>query len=654
MGAADMNQHLHVLFLEDSEDDVLLVVRHLAKGGCTVDYRRVETPGDFRDALGEGPWDIVISDYSLPGLNALMAIRIFKEIGPDIPFLVVSGAVGEETAVEVLKSGAHDVLIKSNLARLVPAVERELRDASERRARRKAEESLAASEIKFRRIVETAHEGIWLLDREGRTTYMNRRMADMLALDPSEAGEASLLSFLSEAKVVETITRYLHGRTDGTQTFRTQCRLRRRDDSALWGMLAFHSIVDENGSCLGHLATIFDVTEHRRLQEQLMVSDRMASVGILAAGVAHEINNPLAAVLTNLHMAVETVPSLSVDAKSEHDRTEIDEELRDALEASERLRDIVRDLKIFSRTPETSLGPVDIQRILESSLRMAWNELKHRARVVRKFQPVPLVHGDESRLGQVFLNLIINAVQAMEEGHAGTNTITISTSLDSRGRVEVEVADTGCGMSQEVLAHLFTPFYTTKPVGVGTGLGLSICNRIVQALGGEIMVESEVGKGSSFRVFLPASEIVNTVRRTGRIRRPIAALSARILVIDDEPIVGTALKRVMGKDNEVITETSARKALERIRGGEHFDLILCDLMMPDMTGVDFHGELRAFAPERAADIVFMTGGAFTPKARSFLDSVSNERLEKPFDMATLKNLVQEHLLMHPAPGAKKG
>jgi PAS domain S-box-containing protein len=648
-----MSQHLDVLFLEDSEDDVLLVVRHLVKGGYAIDYQRVEAPDAFRAALVDRHWDIVISDYSLPGLNALMAIHIFKDQGPDIPFLVVSGAVGEETAVEVLKSGAHDVLIKNNLARLIPAVERELREASERRARRKAEESLAASEIKFRRIVETAHEGIWLLDPRGRTTYMNRRMADMLALDPSETADATILPFLAEAKIVETITEYLQGKTDGIQTFRAQCRLRRKDDSALWGMLAFHSIVDENGGRLGHLATIFDVTEHRRLQEQLMVSDRMASVGILAAGVAHEINNPLAAVLTNLHMAAEALPTLAVTAASEADRTEVEEELRDALEASERLRDIVRDLKIFSRTPETSLGPVDIQRILESSLRMAWNELKHRARVVRNFQPVPLVHGDESRLGQVFLNLIINAVQAMEEGHAGTNTITIATALDARGRVEVHVADTGSGMSQEVLTHLFTPFYTTKPVGVGTGLGLSICNRIVQALGGEIMVESEIGKGSTFRVYLPASDAVSTTRRISRVRRPIASLSARILAIDDEPIVGTALKRVMGKDNDVVTETSARKALQRIRAGEHFDLILCDLMMPDMTGVDFYNELRSFAPERAADIVFMTGGAFTPKARAFLDTISNERLEKPFDMATLKNLVQEHLLMHPAPNGKK-
>ena len=648
-----MNRQLNVLFLEDSEDDVLLVARHLTRAGFDVHSRRVDTPDDFRTALKTGAWDVVISDYSLPALNALAAIHIFKETGPDIPFLVVSGAVGEETAVEVLKSGAHDVLIKNNLARLVPAIERELREATERRARRKAEESLAASEIKFRRIVETAHEGIWMLDRDGRTTYMNRRMADMLGIAPADTDRAEVLHFLAEAKVVEAITGYLHGKTDGTATFRAQCRLRRDDGTALWGMLAFHSMVDEAGNCFGHLATIFDVTEHRRLQEQLMVSDRMASVGILAAGVAHEINNPLAAVLTNLHMAVECVPTLKLAPESEKDRIELHEELRDALEASERLRDIVRDLKIFSRTPETSMGPVDMQRILESSLRMAWNELKHRARIVRNFQTVPMVHGDESRLGQVFLNLIVNAVQAMEEGHADRNTITISTSVDGRGRVEVEVRDTGSGMSQDVLAHLFTPFYTTKPVGVGTGLGLSICNRIVQALGGEITVESEVGKGSSFHVFLPQSQATSLAPKAGRVRRPIASLAARILAIDDEPIVGTALKRVLGKDNEVVTETSARVALERIRSGEHFDLILCDLMMPDMTGVDFYNELRELAPARAAEIVFMTGGAFTPKARNFLSTVNNERLEKPFDMATLKNLVQEHLLMRPGTSAKK-
>jgi len=639
-----MNRTIRVLFLEDSEDDVLLIERHLTRGGYTVESKRVDTPDAFRAALRNGAWDVVLSDYSLPGLNALSAIAIFRECGADIPFLVVSGAVGEETAVEVLKSGAHDVLIKSNLARLVPAVEREIRDAAERRARREAEKNLAASEIKFRRIVETAHEGIWMLDRDGHTTYMNRRMADMLGMGESDTAQADLSRFPVDAKVSEAVSACLRGDSSG---FSGQCRLRREDGSALWGLLALSSMVDDHGVCFGHLATIFDVTEHHRLQEQLMVSDRMASVGILAAGVAHEINNPLAAILTNLHMAVETLPSLKIDADSKSDQSELEEELHDALEASERLRDIVRDLKIFSRTPEAAMGPVDIHRILDSSLRMAWNELKHRARIVRKFEPVPSVHGDESRLGQVFLNLIVNAVQAMEEGHADRNTITISTAVDARGRVEVEVRDTGCGMSQEVLSHVFTPFYTTKPVGVGTGLGLSICSRIVQALGGEITVESEIGKGSCFHIYLPPAQRVESSPRAGRVRRPIAALSARILVIDDEPIVGTALKRVLGKTNEVVAENSARKALDRIRGGEHFDLILCDLMMPDMTGADFYAEFKELSPTRAGEIVFMTGGAFTPKARTFLASVSNERLEKPFDMATLKKLVHDHLLMHP-------
>jgi len=647
-----MTQSLRVLFLEDSEDDVLLLIRHLERGPYRVSYEQVQTEEAFREALGASEWDLVISDYSLPGLNALAAIQLFNGLGLDIPFLVVSGAVGEETAVEVLKSGAHDVLIKNNLVRLVPAVERELREASERKARRTAELALQESETKFRRIVETAQEGIWMLNSRGKTTYMNRRMSDMLGIRTEADAAITLQEIVVDPKVSTVLGGQLTGRDPKQGTYRTQCRLRRVDGSALWGLLAVNTITDDRDAVVGHLAMIFDITDHRRLQEQLMVSDRMASVGMLAAGVAHEINNPLAAVLTNLHMALEAVPRLPVDPKSKDDHQEVIEELQDAQEASERLRDIVRDLKIFSRTPETSLGPVDIPRILDSSVRMAWNELKHRAIVERDYQPVPLVRGDESRLGQLFLNLIVNAVHAMAEGRANENRIRLATALDAKGRIAISISDTGTGMSAEVLSHLFTPFYTTKPVGVGSGLGLSICNRIAQALGGEITVESELGKGTTFRVYLPAADAAALPRKPERIRRPMAALAARILVIDDEPIVGTAIKRVMAKGNEVHTETSARRALERIQAGESFDIILCDLMMPEMTGAEFHAELSKLSPERAANIIFMTGGAFTPKAHAFLDRVANDRLEKPFDMAVLKSLVQDHLISRMEAGKK--
>lgn len=638
-----MTSTLCILFLEDSEDDVLLINRHLRRAGYQIEYQCVDNEIAFRQALAGARWDLIISDYSLPGLNALTAITILKTEGSDIPFLVVSGEVGEETAVEVLKAGAHDVLIKNNLARLVPAVDRELREATMRRARRKAELDLHTSEIKFRRIVETAQEGIWMLDRVGKTTYMNRRMAEMLAIRSEADMMISLLEIIVDPKIADALAIQIRGDTVTNTTYRTQCRLRKVDGAALWGLLAFNSIPDEHDGCLGHLAMIFDITEHRRLQEQLMVSDRMASVGMLAAGVAHEINNPLAATLTNLHLANETLPRLIIAPNSQADHQELTEEIQDAIEASERLRNIVRDLKIFSRAPGTPQGPIQIQDILESSLRMAWNELKHRARIERDFHPMPPVLGDESRLGQLFLNIIVNAAHAMDEGKANQNVLKLSTGTDDRGRAMVRIHDSGTGMSADVLNHLFTPFYTTKAVGVGTGLGLSICHRIVQALGGEIRVESELGTGTTFHIFLPPATATAPSPRALRIRRPVALASARILVIDDEPIVGTAIKRAMTKGHEVVIEQSARRALERIRSGEPFDIILCDLMMPDMTGADFYNELNRFDPERAANMIFMTGGAFTPNAHTFLNTITNDRLEKPFDMALLKSLIQEHL-----------
>jgi CheY-like chemotaxis protein len=197
-------------------------------------------------------------------------------------------------------------------------------------------------------------------------------------------------------------------------------------------------------------------------------------------------------------------------------------------------------------------------------------------------------------------------------------------------------------MPADVLKRLFTPFFTTKPVGVGTGLGLSICHRIVTAIGGEIAVESTVGRGSTFRVTLPPAEL----RREVSVPLPkglAAARRARILVIDDEPAVVKAVSRILGSEHDVVTTHRAQDALALIVGGDRFDVILCDLMMPEMTGMEFHGELVRASPEQADKIVFVTGGAFTSRARSFLDQVKNRRFEKPFDAAQLRAIVRERL-----------
>lgn len=391
----------------------------------------------------------------------------------------------------------------------------------------------------------------------------------------------------------------------------------------------------------GAVAIFRDVTREKVTQNHLMTSDRMASVGLLAAGVAHEINNPLASVLTNIEVARKDALPRAMAGEQAAIR-ELSEILADTREAAERVHHIVRDLKIFSRHEEIVDGASDVHAVLESTLRMANNEIRHRATLVKELHPVDHVEGSESRLGQVFLNLIVNAAQAIPEGNASAHKLIVKTHQEGE-RVFVAVSDTGIGMGPDAMRKLFLPFYTTKGPGAGTGLGLAISHSIVKSLGGEITVESAPGRGTTFTVSLKAARVTRPVR-------PISTTSAnktstergRVLVIDDEPLIGLSIKRLLARSHDVIPMTSARDALEVLQT-ERFDVVLCDLMMPQMTGMDFHAALEKEDPRLADQVVFLTGGAFTPAARAFLDRVPNTRLNKPFASSELKELIDERV-----------
>jgi CheY-like chemotaxis protein len=239
----------------------------------------------------------------------------------------------------------------------------------------------------------------------------------------------------------------------------------------------------------------------------------------------------------------------------------------------------------------------------------------------------------------VFLNLVVNAAQAIPEGYADANEIRVRTRVDEpHGRVIVEVSDTGSGIAPEAMKKLFTPFFTTKPIGVGTGLGLAICHRIVSDMGGDIAVSSQVGVGTTFRVSVPVAPT-----DAAEAPAPAPAATARrrghVLVVDDERSICNVIRRMLGAEHDVDGVTSAMDALRRVGAGERFDVIFCDLMMPVMTGMDLHAELARLAPDQAERMVFLTGGAFTARARAFLDEATNPRVEKPFELATLRDLV---------------
>jgi len=381
---------------------------------------------------------------------------------------------------------------------------------------------------------------------------------------------------------------------------------------------------------------------HRAMMTaQLAQADRLAATGTLAAGVAHEINNPLAYVIAAHDFLAHELKSIAHELPAGR-VVEASQALSEAQEGAGRVKQIVRDLKTFSRPDEEQIGLIDLRRVMESSINIAFNEIKHRARLVKDYQATPFVKANEARLGQVFINLLINAAQAIPEGHANENEIRVVTKWSDHGRAIVEVADTGSGIPRDLLKRIFDPFFTTKPVGIGTGLGLSICRSIVGTLGGEITVESQVGKGTLFRVELPAPAPVAEAM-AGHAPRVEQVRRGRVLVVDDELLVGSAVRRALASENEVLVLTNAREARGRIASGERFDVILCDLMMPEVTGMDLHAELSALAPDQAQQMVFLSGGAFTPMAAQFLDQVSNERIEKPFDPAGLRALVRSRV-----------
>ena len=395
--------------------------------------------------------------------------------------------------------------------------------------------------------------------------------------------------------------------------------------------------VSRDGLVVGVVIVVRDISQQKAAEEQLMVSDRMATVGTLAAGVAHEINNPLAAVIANLDVAAVDIKAIAEQAAIP---PQLLEEITDARSAADRVRLIVRDLKIFSRSEEDTLQAVDVERVLETTLRMAWNEIRHRAHLVKDYGRVPLVNANESKLGQVFLNLVVNAAQAIPEGHSEQNLIRIATTLESEGKVLITVSDTGPGIPADVQQHLFTPFFTTKPVGEGTGLGLSICHRIITSFGGEISFESELGKGTEFRVVLRVAESVAVVPAAEDTSTPAASgRRGRVLMVDDDAMVRTATRRMLSARHDVLLVDGARRALEMFRRGERFDVVLCDLMMPQMTGMDLYAEVMKFAPAQGKQFVFMTGGAFTSRAKAFLDSVGNVCVEKPIDLQAMNALV---------------
>jgi PAS domain S-box-containing protein len=394
---------------------------------------------------------------------------------------------------------------------------------------------------------------------------------------------------------------------------------------------------DAWGTSDGVVVAVHDIREKKRAQARLLLADRMASLSTVAAGMAHEINNPLTYVTLNLDIVAQELAE-APDPCPAPVVAEVRELLAEVRDGCARIGRIVSTMKALSRAESDEPSAVDLEKVLASAVSLADNQVRHRARLVRTGRAAGRVVGSETGLTQVFLNLLVNAAQSIEEGHATSNEVEITVS-EGADAVLVEVRDTGKGIPEAILPNIFDPFFTTKHDAGGTGLGLSVCHRIVASAGGDISVERRT-RGSVFRVRLRAATAEHAPASVTQLRVE-PRRRGRILVVDDEPATSAALRRAL-RDHDTVTASTGHEAIELCRR-ERFDVVLCDLLMPEMTGMEFFARLREIDPAAASRAVFMSGGAFTPRARDFLASVPNPHLTKPFDLFVVQELVQELL-----------
>ncbi len=504
---------------------------------------------------------------------------------------------------------------------------------------------LRAAELRYRTMVRSAGDAILISDLEsaffvdanpaacerfGYTVDELRRLNGRGLTVPEEDATISSMS----ARLLAT-----------GHSFEPQLQMLRKDGSRFWASLRTTAYEVEGQRY--YVAIVHDVTEqvlrqqqlaesNRQLEqahERLLQSERLAALGQLSATVAHEINNPLQFIDLNLGAMRDALVASGASASV----TEMLDDIRDGVD---RISAITRDLASFTRADPQRIAPVYLDDVVRRACRMARNEIRHRALLALELQTNRPLIADRGRLTQLVTNLLVNAAHAIVEGHAHENRIAVSTA-DRGDALELVVEDSGHGMPEDVRQRIFEPFFTTKPAGRGGGLGLAVCTEIVRLHAGTIAVRSEVDRGTRFEIRLP---FVNGLVAPPETQEPTATRRrGRILIIDDDDLVLRGLGRLLSIEHEVVTASGGAEGLAILKDDRKFDVILCDLMMPVTDGPEVYATLQARSPELLPRVVFCSGGAFTPRARAFVDSVPNELLGKPMRRAELLEVIAKRI-----------
>jgi PAS domain S-box-containing protein len=624
---------VQLLIIDDSDDDAVLIVRQLARAGLDVSHVRADTPGGVAEALAARSPEVVICDYNMPVFRAEEALEQVREHDADIPFLLVSGQVGEETAAAMMRAGVRDFVLKDRLARLAPAVQRELHEAAERRQRRRAEDALRQSEERFRLIAEHAQDVIfrYRLHPTPAMEYLSPAVEEITGYQPEQFyADPGLIFRTVDTEDRATLEASWRSVEPGTLII----HFRHRAGRAAWVEQRASSVADKTGRVVAVEGILRDITERTRLEQQLRQAERLDSLGQLAGGIAHDFNNILA--------VISGYADILADELAEHPcRPDVQ-----AIEqAAARGSGLTRQLLIFSRLEPSRPETLDLNTVAADMQRLLARTLGEDIELSTMLSPdLPAITMDRSKLEQVLMNAVMNSRAAMPTG----GRLTIATAVEADGNfVGLSITDTGVGMPPEVMARAFEPFYTTKGRGKGTGLGLATAYGVVTDVGGTITLDSQPGQGTTVRVRLPVSASAPSGRATPTRAEPGGGAGRRILVVEDEDGVRDIVCRILTKAGyEVHAAGDPQEALKLCLDGRlHVDALLSDVIMPGMSGTQLAAELRQSRPD--LPVLFMSGYTSGPAPGGQELPADAPLLHKPFQNDQLLQAMSQ-LLERPA------